>query len=145
MNKFLHQWGRKAGLVGLSLYLTMVLVLWTIQFLGFDTSNCIIDDIDGVNVKVFHARLVDARKYGEGIFKDHTLRIGLRREYKWTERFGRVLKTRHVIQIVGNNLEIDGRQYGSVAQGDSIVIDVSGGIKINDAVRIPSSPEAPSN
>jgi hypothetical protein len=107
MDKFFHQWGRKAGLVALSLYLTMALVLWTIQLLGFDTSNCIVSDIDGVNVKVFRPRFVAWSGNGEGIFKNGTLRIGYRCEYRWGERFSSVLKTRHVVEIIGYKLKID--------------------------------------
>ena len=107
-----------------------------VEFVGFDTGTRFSNEIDGVHVAVIHPRFVDSRWIGDGIFNDDQIRHGYQVTYKWTEPFGSVRKDRHVIKIVDFQLSVDGRDYGIVSQGDTVIIDRSS-VKVVKSSRLP--------
>ena len=113
-----------------------IFVRAVIEFFGFDTGTRINDELDGVKITVIHPRFVDFRWSKTGVFSDAQIRHGFQATYQWTEPFGTVRKDRHVVDLVDFKLRIDGRDYGTVSQGDSVLIN-GPSVKVAKSTRLP--------
>lgn len=96
------------------------------------------DDVGGVSVTIMHpSKSTIARSTIVGI-SEKGKPDGMRCTHSYTEPSGTAKE--YVIEIVDSHLTVNGKGYGSVAKGESIVID-GDTLKVNGTERGASPPE----
>jgi len=101
----------------------MLLALAVVGFLcaGCGGHNYIIDDVGGVKVKIFFPSKATVSTNTKPVTDDKGNESGLR--YTHTSTDGTGVKKEHVVEITNSQLTINGKGYGSIAKGDSVVIE----------------------